>query len=373
MSYIIPVILCGGSGTRLWPASRSWRPKQFLPLIDGNSLLQNTASRAMRVSGAVASHIVTITLEGFAAEVEEQLSAIDPDAVNHILHEPSARSTAAAIAFAASYIARVFGKDAFMWVLPADHHMGDEEHLAHALHHARQAAQSGKLVTFGIKATRPETGYGYIRHGAKMEGSAACTIDAFVEKPTPEKAKEYIDSKNYLWNSGMFLFRVDVLLEEYALHAKAILKQVQAAVDGTKKHGCVEPALYNAVQETSFDIAIMEKTTRGAVVPCDPAWSDIGTWESLWEIRLKDANGNAAEGNVICHDTQDCLIQGQTRLIACAGLKNLVIIDTGDTILIADRSDSNSLRALVKTLKTKNRPEVCSEENVKIHAERKTA
>jgi mannose-1-phosphate guanylyltransferase/mannose-6-phosphate isomerase len=356
---IVPVILCGGSGTRLWPASRENRPKQFLKLMDDKSLLQNTVLRAMRVSGAPAANIVTVTLEAFADDVAEQMKSIDPAAARHILREPGARNTAAAVAYAGAYVEQMFGKDAVLWVLPADHHMGDEEALGASFRAALTAVNDGCLATFGIKPTRPETGYGYIRLGAARGDEAVHAVDAFVEKPNLAIAKTYVEAGNYLWNSGMFLFTAEALLQEYGAHAAGILSGARESMMEGKTPQHAHPAIYMAIEETPFDIAIMEKSSRVAVAPCDPAWSDIGAWESLWEIRPKDAGGNVAEGDVLTQDTKNCFIQsGGNRLIACAGVENLVIVDTGDAILIADRSNSDSLRALVKTLKKTGRAEI---------------
>jgi mannose-1-phosphate guanylyltransferase/mannose-6-phosphate isomerase len=355
---IVPVILCGGSGTRLWPASRENRPKQFLKLMDDKSLLQNTALRALRVSGAKAADIVTVTLEAFADDVAEQLSAIDAGAARHILREPGARNTAAAVAYAAAYVEQVFGKDAMMWVLPADHHMGDEAALGLAFRNALAAASVGCLVTFGKQPTRPETGYGYIRLGGPLQGDAVYRADAFVEKPDFSTAKGYVEAGNYLWNSGMFLFSAGALLDEYGIHAQEILSGARDSMTEGKTPLHAHPAIYMAIEEAPFDKAIMEKTAKVAVTPCNPAWSDIGAWESLWEIREKDGHGNVVEGDALTQDTRNCFIQSGDRLIACAGVENLVIVDTGDAILIADRSNSDSLRALVKNLKKTGRAEI---------------
>jgi mannose-1-phosphate guanylyltransferase / mannose-6-phosphate isomerase len=349
---VIPVILCGGSGTRLWPASREQHPKQFLPLVDDYSLLQNTMLRALRVSGATAGELVTVTLGALSGKVEQQLSALDPAATMHILSEPSARNTAAAVAYAAVHAARVFGDDCLLWILPADHYIGDEAEMRSAFRHAVAAAEKGALVTFGIKPTRPETGYGYIRLGEGMPGGSVYRADSFVEKPDPATAQSYLAAGNYLWNSGMFLFSASTLFDEYERHAPAILAAVRTALD----HGSHLPGAandhYNAIPEAPFDKAIMEKSSRVAVIPCNPAWSDIGSWESLWEIRRKDGQGNVIEGRAMCHSTKDCLIQSQKRLVACAGVENLVVIETGDALLVANRSDAESMRALVKALKS---------------------
>jgi mannose-1-phosphate guanylyltransferase/mannose-6-phosphate isomerase len=357
---VIPVILCGGSGTRLWPASREQHPKQFLPLVDKLSLLQNTVMRALRVSGAKSKDLVTVTHEALASQVRAQLLAISPAAAQHVLCEPSSRNTAAAVAYAAAYISRVFGKDALMWVLPSDHHVGDEDAMAAAFGHASAAAGNGFLATFGIRPARPETGYGYIRRGAPLSGNTGYHAEAFVEKPTAATAAGYISAGNYLWNSGMFLFRTETLLNEYRSLAPEILKKVHVAMDRAVHPTEADRDHYKTIEEIPFDKAIMEKSSRVAVIPCDPLWSDIGSWESLWEIGRKDSDGNVIAGNAVCQDTRDCLIHAQKRLITCAGLENMVVIDTGDAVLVANRSDGDAMRSLVKTLKREGYAEISS-------------
>jgi mannose-1-phosphate guanylyltransferase / mannose-6-phosphate isomerase len=354
---IVPVILCGGSGTRLWPASREHHPKQFLKLMGEFSLLQETARRAMRITGAPATNIVTVTLGKLGGEVRKQMEFIDDDAANHILNEPSARNTAAAVAFAASYVKEQFGPKAMMWVLPADHHMGDENALRFAFQHGMGAARKNHLVTFGIAPTRPETGYGYIRTGDALMGDAVLDAEEFVEKPDLATAQTYIDSGDYLWNSGMFLFSAQSVLKEFERHAPEILDGVKIATHGMKP-GEAETEFYNEIVEMPFDKAIMERSPLVAVVPCNPSWSDIGSWESLWEIRNKDKNGNALDGRVAAYSTRNSFIQGKDRLIACAGLENIVIVDTGDAILIADRANSDAMKTMVKGLKKAGAAEV---------------
>lgn len=355
---VIPVILCGGSGTRMWPASREKKPKQFLSLMDDKSLLQNTLLRAIKVAGCRPEHLVTVTLDAFADDVALQLAAIDPAAARHILREPAARNTAAAVAFAAAYVENTFGADALMWVLPADHHIGDEESLALAFREAYTAACEGNLVTFGIRPTRPDTGYGYLRLGASMKGNTVYKAGAFVEKPDLKTAEAYVSAKDYLWNSGMFLFQTSALITEYTRHAAVIMEQVRVAMDSADSPLAACKDQYLSVIETPFDKAIMERSAHVAVVPCDPAWSDIGSWESLWELRDKDAHGNALEGNTACHAVSNCMVQANGRLIAMAGVENLIVIDTGDALLIADKSNGDALRGLVKGMKKEGRSEV---------------
>lgn len=355
---IVPVILCGGSGTRLWPISREKLPKQFLSLTGGGTLLQNTAERALRIAGTAESRVMAVTLEALRDEVAGQLEALSSEMGRNILGEPSARNTAAAVVYAALYAAQRFGNDAYLWVLPSDHHIGDDAALAQAFRAAIEAAQQDYLVTFGIKPTRPETGYGYIRIGEALNGGGALHARAFVEKPSLDVARSYLESGDYLWNSGMFLFRVGAVLENYRTHAPDILDQVEQALSVAPSADRVDADLYGQVAEQPFDKAIMEKSPRVAVVPCDPAWSDIGGFESLWEIREKDKNGNVLEGPVDTEDSRNCLVLAQDRLVTCVGLEDLVIAETGDSILVADRRNGDALRTLVKRLKANKRPEV---------------
>lgn len=343
---IIPVILCGGSGTRLWPASRESRPKQFLSLMNEDSLLQNTVRRALAITNAPASSVMVVTLGAMKNDIAAQIG----DASAHILCEPSARNTAAAVAFAADYAAKTFGDDAILWILPSDHHIGNESALDDSFQYALQSAKDGHLVTFGIAPTRPDTGYGYIRAGKAKDGSHILPVEQFVEKPDLETAKKYLASGQYLWNSGMFLFTAKNVLAEFSQHAPQILSGVRAAV---KTNACEPDAQsYAAIESRPFDKAIMEHSNRVTVVPSNPGWSDIGSWESLWDLREKDENNNVLLGNAITHNAKNSLVQAHGKLIAVAGLDNIVVVETDDAILIMDKTDNDSMKELVKKLQT---------------------
>jgi mannose-1-phosphate guanylyltransferase len=330
---IIPVILCGGAGTRLWPASRENYPKQLLKLAGDLSLLQQTASRAARISGAEPSSVVTVTLEKLQSDVRAQLEELNPSFTNHIICEPATRNTAAAIAYAATYIKKEFGSEAVLWVLPSDHHIGDEGALKRALEES--IPHAGKnLVTFGINPSHAETSYGYIGFGENIAG-ALSNVKNFVEKPDVKTAQGFCDSGSYLWNSGMFLFSVETVLREFELHAPHILNGLHS---------------YETLPAEPLDRAILEKSNCVAVIPCNPGWSDIGSWERLWEVRDKDTNGNVIDGDVAFHDTKNCLIHVKDHIVACAGLENIVIVQSGDAILIADRTKPESLKKMVAEL-----------------------
>ena len=351
---IIPVILCGGSGTRLWPVSREKLPKQFLKLLGDLSLLQQTAVRALSITGAPEDHVVTVTLAAQKKSVVGQLSQIDKNLSRHVLGEPMARNTAAAVAYAASYVAQKFGSDAMMWILSADHYMGDEQALAKAYEAALVAAEQGYLVTFGINPTRPETGYGYIKLAKGDAKSPYQRVESFVEKPDRATAEAYLADGSYLWNSGMFLFRAETVLMSFQQFASDILSGVRKSMNDLGP----TPDLYGVIPEQPFDKAIMEKSDRVAVVPCDPQWSDIGSWESLWEISPKDARGNVVDGRVALAEADNCMIMAKERLVAVAGVRDFVVIETADAILVGDRTNSDHLKTIVKALKSQNAPEV---------------
>ncbi|MBL8637705.1 MAG: mannose-1-phosphate guanylyltransferase [Alphaproteobacteria bacterium] len=350
-SPVIPVILCGGSGTRLWPASRDVFPKQFLNLFGEDTLLQTTLRRALRITKTPADHVITVTLAALEDEARRQISNAAKGADTHILKEPVGRNTAAAIAFAALYVRSHFGPKALMWVLPSDHYIGDEDSLAKAFQKGLLAAQKGKLVTFGITPTRPDTGYGYIKHSHIPIEEGVYAVADFEEKPNRTTAEAFLASGKYLWNSGMFLFEAQSVLDQFSCHAPVLLAKAAAAMTSSPDAQNPHCDSYAEIPAEPFDKAIMEKTDEAAIVPCDPNWSDIGSWESLWEIGEKDLSGNVIEGQAVTDTTKGCLIQSNGhRLVACAGLENLVIVDTGDTVLIADRTNHDSIRALIKKL-----------------------
>ena len=352
---IIPVILCGGSGTRLWPASRENHPKQFLSLLGQSSLLQETLRRAGRVTGAGLSDMIVVTLASMHEKVARAVREIDGGRQAHILSEPSARNTAAAVALAAEYAARLFGKDCILWIMPSDHHIDNESALAFSFAHALAAARDGRLVTFGIAPTRAETGYGYIKHN--RDGGECHTVAEFVEKPDLETARGYIRSGDYLWNSGMFVFRAADILCEYETFCPYITDGVRQAIKAGRPEA-PDAASYARIATESFDKAIMEKTDNVCVVPTRAGWSDIGSWESLWELHAKDGNANAAEGEAVFANAERCFVKSRDKLVAVAGLDDIVVVEESDTILVAAKKDGASLRELVSAMKKQARPEV---------------
>lgn len=347
---IVPVILCGGSGTRLWPLSQGNTPKQFLPLMSEKSLLSETGRRALRISGTTPDRLVAVTLKDQAAAVKNHLAESGNSPHPHILQESSARNTAAAVAFAALHAYRAFGEETILWVLPSDHHIAGESALKAAVDEGLHLAEKNMMVTFGIKPSRAETGYGYIKTGEAINAPYSFKAAAFVEKPDLATAQAYVDSGEYLWNSGMFMFAAAAVIREFETHAPDILDGVRRAI---KTDGTVDGAIYDSIQSMPFDKAIMEKSDAVAVMPCDPGWSDIGSWQSLWAVRQKDSNGMATRGDVVTLKSQNSLIMAKNRKIGTLGINNLVIIETDDSILVADLSMADDIKALVTEIQKK--------------------
>lgn len=354
MKNIIPVILCGGGGERLWPLSRKNLPKPFLTLEGEQTLFAQTIDRALTCSGSAPDRLITVTSESFLDATQQELGAYGPDANKHLLAEPCAKNTAAAVAAAACHAARHFGEDSVLWILPADHYIADAGALREALLHAVKAARNGQLVTFGIKPSRPETGYGYICCKSGYGGVPVLAVEAFIEKPCRETAARFLRDGGYLWNSGMFVFSVREVLTALRTHAPEILGPVEASVTrgyaANKTAPDLSEKIYAQLPAIPFDRAVMEKADNIAVVPCDIGWSDVGTWDSLWELGPKDVNGNVLDGNVACTDSSGCLIRSHSLLIAAAGLRDLTIVEDGDSILIADRRNAAAVKDIVSAL-----------------------
>lgn len=352
ISPLIPVILCGGSGTRLWPLSRETYPKQFLRLLGQESLLQQTVLRLKGIASLGPALLVCNESSRFVAA--EQLREIGIDDAR-ILLEPMRRNTAPAIAVAALH-ALSEHEDPLLLVLPSDHVIKNHDALCTAIHFAREAASQGDLVTFGIHPESPETGYGYIR-ASSSETRSALPVLEFVEKPNRATAEQYVASGNYYWNSGMFLFRASRYLEELARYQPEIVAASRNAVAHAKKDFDfirLDTASYAASPDVAIDYAVMERTDRASMVPLAADWSDIGSWASVWEAADKDADNNAMQGDVLLQDCEDCLIHGTTRLVTAVGLRNTVVIETADALLIMDTERAQDTKQLVaKLLKTR--------------------
>ncbi|MEX2643988.1 MAG: mannose-1-phosphate guanylyltransferase/mannose-6-phosphate isomerase [Acetobacterales bacterium] len=353
-----PVILSGGSGTRLWPMSRAGYPKQFLALTGDRSQFQDTVRR---VGGAHFAAPLVIANEEHRFIVAEQLRALGTKAERIVL-EPLGRNTAPAAAVAAQLLVRD-DPEALMLLLPSDHSIADVDAFLAGVDRAADAAAGGALVTFGIRADRPETGYGYIRRGDPLPGGDGCfSVAAFVEKPDVETAEGFVASGDYSWNSGMFLFPAALYLEELgAQHPKVLAKCREAIAAGTEDLDFfrLDRDALGAAESISIDYAVMEHTRRAAVVPVDIGWSDVGLWASLWEIGEHDGDGNVLNGDVLALDVRDSYVRGPgDRLIAVLGVKDMVIVVTDDVVLVADRRRTDEVRALVDRLKAAGRPEV---------------
>jgi mannose-1-phosphate guanylyltransferase/mannose-6-phosphate isomerase len=357
---LLPVILLGGAGTRLWPVSRATLPKPLAPLIGDETLLQQTARRVLAC--AAPEHVITVGARAHDFMVRRQLAEVDPALGAHRLLEPSGRNTAAAIALAALYATRRFAADAVLWVCPSDHLVLDPAALQRAVELALPIAEAGDLVTFGITPSRPDTGYGYIRAGAPLpEAAPVRRVARFVEKPDLATAEALIAAGDCYWNSGIFLFRGDRILAELGAHSPAILEAVERAFAGLSEApgGAFEVPqdAYDAVPAAPIDKAVMERAERIAVLPCDPGWSDLGSWQALWEQLPQDRAGNAVRGQAFLDASSGCLVQAEGRLVACAGVRDLAVIETADAVLVADRRDADAGRRLVALLQQAGRPE----------------
>ena len=359
---VIPIILCGGSGTRLWPMSRKLLPKQFLPLITDRSMLQETALRAATLPGSGRPYIVCSEEHRFLAAEQMREAGIAPI---QILLEPVARNTAPALAAAAMAIADT-DPTAVMLVLPADHLIADTGKFGEAVTQSAAIAASGALVAFGIVPQGPETGYGYIERGEAL-GSAGYRVARFVEKPDAARAASFVASGRYYWNSGMFVMRAGRYLEELEKFRPDILAAVKAAWSGRTldKDFCrLEAAAFGACPADSIDYAVMERTGDAAVVPADMGWSDVGSWAMLWETAGKDGQGNVIRGDVDLHDTRNSYVRAESRLVSVSGVDDVVVVETSDAVMITHRDKAQAVKDVVSRLRDGARTEHLSHRRV---------
>ena len=347
-----PVILSGGAGTRLWPVSRAAHPKPFMKLVDGESLAEKTFRRALAVAGD--NPILTVTSRDYYFYTRDLYNGIvGAEQEYPFLLEPVGRNTAPAIALAAHYLLHTLGREALMLVLPADHLIGDQQQFFSAVEEARLLAHRGYLVTFGVHPTQPETGYGYIRRGQRIANSAGFDVQAFVEKPDQETAVRYVESGEYEWNSGMFCFGAGSYLEALQEHAPDIYQQSEKCWRGLEsRHEPMEIPLdlFEQCRAVSIDYAVMEKARNCAVVSGDFGWSDIGSWKAMSELYESDAAGNRIQGRAVMVESRDCFVQGDRRLVAAVGVNGLLIVDTGDAVLVADRDRAQDVKQVVSQL-----------------------
>jgi len=347
---IIPVILCGGAGSRLWPVSRETHPKPFMRLADGQSLLQKAFLRGLALPDV--PEILTVTNQELLFKTQEDYRQVNPQGLpTPFVLEPFGRNTAAAVAAAALQVQRTHGDDAVLLVLPADHLITDQAAFATAVAQARELALQGRIVTFGIQPESPETGFGYIQ----AEGHQ---VKRFVEKPDLDTARQYLATGGYYWNSGMFCFTAGAMLREMAQHCPDILQATQACLDksnsqttGSGQSLSLDAASFAQVPDNSIDYAVMEKTQAIAMVPCQIGWSDIGSWVAVGDLSDADAQGNRVQGHALMHKAQDCYVQSTERMVGVVGVNDLIIIDTPDALLVANRHNSQDVKHIYSQLK----------------------
>ena len=374
---LIPVILSGGAGSRLWPLSRELYPKQLLPLIGQKTLLQDTIARLEGINALAAPVIVCNDAHRFMVAEQIRLLGIEPQA---IILEPCGRNTAPAVAVAALHALQQ-EEEPLLLILPADHLINDVAAFQQGVATAVELAQQDKLVTFGIVPERPETGYGYIRAeracplsfvpGHLLKSSEQCTVNSeqnpaaypvasFVEKPDYETAVKYLESGDYYWNSGMFMFRASRFIDELKKYNPEMLHACQDAVAGMTKDLDflrLDKDRFGACPADSIDYAVMEKTDSAVVIPLSAGWSDIGSWSALWEVQQQDKNGNVHFGDVLTHDTRNSYLHATHRLIATVGVEDLVVVETADAVLVANKDQVQNVKKIVEQLKESDRNE----------------
>lgn len=361
-AVIIPVVLCGGSGTRLWPLSREGYPKQFLNLLGNRSLLQDTLLRVREIEGIGMPLLVTSHAHRFM--VAEQAREIGVSGGTFML-EPHARNTAPAAAAAALHIL-ASGQDPLMLVLPSDHLIRDVSAFANIVKQGVAAAETGALVTFGIAPTAPATGYGYIKAGASRTESSF-EVARFEEKPSLARATEFLSEGGYFWNSGIFLFRASAFLAELDAFSPEILRAARESV-GLGQRDLdffrLDEAAFARSPNDSIDYAVMEHTPRAQMVPFATEWSDVGAWDAVWQLGTKQADGNVTEGDVLTHNARDCLVHASHRLVAVAGVESVMVVETPDAVLVVHKDQCQDVKAIVDMVRKQGRSEAADHRKV---------
>lgn len=361
LAPIIPIVLSGGAGSRLWPLSNKNKPKQLLPLLGKNIMLHDTLERIEQCVQNGLENTIIVTTEDLKEDTERELHKFCGNSYGpEILLEPSSKNTAAAIAYAAIHAKEKYGENSLLWILPADHFIEDTQELRNILQNFVASLPLNKIATFGITPSNATTEYGYI----KFEGSKAAyqNVLEFTEKPDKETAESYLKTDQYLWNSGMFLGTAKAILNEYIDHQSDLLQQI---LDGIENNQLANT--YSNLEPVSFDHAIMEKTNNAVVIKADIGWSDVGSWEHIHKLKEKDLNGNVLEGAIITQATTNCLIQSHNLNIFACGINNLAVVEDGHFVLIADKSDHQSiskikdLLANQKTQENKKSEKFCTQ------------
>ncbi|QUN69213.1 mannose-1-phosphate guanylyltransferase/mannose-6-phosphate isomerase [Pseudomonas asiatica] len=355
---LIPVILSGGVGSRLWPVSREAHPKPFMTLPDGQNLIQKTFTRAARLDGVV--EVLTVTNRELLFKTEDEYRGVNSQHLTQgFILEPFGRNTAAAVAAAALQLFQTHGSQAYMLVLAADHLIQDERAFSDAVGKAMYLAEKGWLVTFGIKPQYPETGFGYIEAAADGVLDGGLKVERFVEKPDQKTAEGYVAAGNYFWNAGMFCFQVGAVIEEFKAHAPDVLDAVAQTLETSRRststgYSCLalDAESFAKVPDISIDYALMERSSKVATIPCDIGWSDIGSWNAVSELTAPDEHGNRFEGEVMAYGASNNYVSTEDRLAALVGVQDLLVVDTPDALLIAHKDHAQDVKHIVKRLKS---------------------
>ena len=361
---LLPVVIAGGIGSRLWPVSRTLLPKQFIHFQQfGGSLFQNTLNRLNGIEDI--SQPLVVCNEEHRFLVAEQLRTLG-ELDSRILLEPFGKDTAPAVAMAALYAIQE-NPDALLLVLPADHIINDIDRFQSAISEAEKLAKKNKLVTFGIVPDAPEVGYGYIEKGSQLEDSDGFVVARFIEKPELAAAISYLEDRTYFWNSGMFMFSAQLFLNELEVYSKDIYEvcvETFAAIIKDNDFMRIPESTFSACRSISIDYAVMEKTANAAMIPLDAGWNDLGAWEALWKVGNKDASGNVISGDVLLDQVNNSYIQAESRLVAAVGIEDTVIIETADAVLVSNKKSTQTVKQIVEQLEVKKRAESVSHPKV---------